>query len=175
MYRCCQLNETREHDPASQRQPPAHRRGRCQGISHRTCCVLVAAPLILLQVAVADGADVSALKGARRCALRRCLRRCNAHLGKGFEVLHAHADALWGLGSKLVPPAFSAGEVFALTDAAAAAAAAELAAVSLAPPTAAPAPEAAEVPVAAAAAAAAAEGPELDALLEQVLPTACLP
>ncbi len=92
-------------------------------------------------------------------------------------MLHAHADALWGLGSKLVPPAFSAGEVFALADAAAAAAAAaaadELAAVSLAPPTAAPAPAAAEAPVAAAAAAA--EGPELDALLEQVLPTAFLP
>ena len=118
---------------------------------------------------------MSALKGARRCALRRCLRLCNACTGKGFEVLHAHADALWGLGSKLVPPAFSVGEVFALADAAAAAVADELAAVSLAPATApaAAAAAAAEAPVPAAAAAA--EGPELDALLEQVLPTAVLP
>jgi hypothetical protein len=92
--------------------------------------------------------------------------------GKGFEVLHSHADALWALGSKLVPPAFSASEVFALGDeAAAAAAAAALGAVNLGASSSSVAtsatPAVAETP-AAAAAAAVAEGPEQDALLEQV-------
>ena len=92
--------------------------------------------------------------------------------GKGFEILHCHADALWALGSKIVPPAFSASEVFALGEESAAAAADALAAVSLgtAPPTAAsaPAPAPAPAPAEAAAAAASAEGPDQDTLLEQV-------
>ena len=90
--------------------------------------------------------------------------------GKGFEILHCHADALWALGSKIVPPAFSASEVFALGDETAAAAADALAAVSLGTtsPTAAPAPAPAPAPAEAAAAAASAEGPDQDTLLEQV-------